>query len=59
MGFIHEGVAKATCVLTILIAISASCSLVLGFINLGTFHSTQVQSHVGIWVGLVVSHVCI
>lgn len=45
------------CVLTIGLAVSACATLVLGFINLGTFHTTQVKSHVGIWLGLIVSYV--
>eukprot|EP00111_Clytia_hemisphaerica_P023540 TCONS_00069354-protein len=53
MAFISNKVTGYACVLAILLAISACASLVLGFMNLGTFHSSEVKSHVGIWLGLI------
>lgn len=41
------------CVVAIFATISATATLIIGFINMGTFHATYLKTSVGIWCGLL------
>lgn len=53
MSMINQRVCQFAGILTIFMTISATATVVLGFVNLGTFHTTEVKTTVGIWCGLV------
>lgn len=46
-------VCRLACIVAIFSTLTATASLIIGFINLGTFHATYLEASVGIWSGLL------
>ena len=46
--------ARAICVLSALSAIVATATLIVGFVNMGTYKVAEAESCVGVWCGFVV-----
>lgn len=46
-------VCRLACIVAIFATITATVSLIIGFINMGTFHASYLETSVGIWCGLL------
>jgi len=46
-------VCRLACIIAIFATLTATVSLIIGFINMGTFHASYLVTSVGIWCGLL------
>lgn len=54
MVLLNYTYARAICVLSALSAIVATATLIVGFVNMGTYKVAEAESCVGVWCGFVV-----